>query len=169
MRARDKKKPNVPFQFRKVARRIKYKGREFELYAAPVFRSIVRKSYYQLVKAEKGGKLPRPMFTEESTGKRFYTVWELFSAAELVRKKGTPNFSAKRSIFGDELNIKWAEIRKIIEAGGEPPYPITISYPSRDSLENDLVAILEGFVETRGAVRKIAERIIERHVNSRGL
>lgn len=86
LKAWDKEKPNVPFKFRKVARRIKYKGQVYELYSSSVFRSIIRKSYYQVVKAEKTGKLPRPMFVEASTGRRFYTVWELISAAELVRK-----------------------------------------------------------------------------------
>lgn len=164
----DKVIPEVPFRFRNPAMKIKFNGMIIDLYAASVFRSIIHKSYRQHVAAEKAGKLPRPMFVDKNTGRRYYTVWELAATSELVRRNGIPNFSGVGSIFGRKLDEAWRKVRDDLSAGVEPEFPISVSYPNRAALENDLANILQGFVEGTGSIRKIANRIIERHVNSKG-
>lgn len=168
MKLRDKMKPKTPFQFHKVSKKIVYCGKEIDLYSSRTFRAVIRKSYYQVVTAEKNGKLPRPMFVEHSTGRRYYTVWELLAASEIIRKNGVPNFNGRTSKFGDELSKKWAEIRRLVNAGKEPAQPIFLSFPSREALEDELFGLLAGYVESRGGIKKIAERIIEKHINNRG-
>lgn len=140
-----------------------YNGLTLNLYRSKTLRKLLNRTYTALLRLEKQGFIPRPMFT--AGNHRYYTMYELQAVVELnytigIPYKFTPGTEYK---WVTELASRWGEIRQYFLEGQMPPMPLHIQFTSEMDLKEYLRSMLRSAGVTSDVfVERMTERFLER-------
>ena len=118
----------------KTSKIIEFKGQKVLLHSFSVLMKSIGKSKNTILKYERFGLLPRPMFTYDES--RWYTEYELAVLADCKYRYSVPFevYDDRKYKFFDELQKGWASIRKSLMEGTEPDIPVILEFKSKAEL-----------------------------------
>lgn len=111
-----------------------YNGKNLILYPFSKLRSVLGKSKNTILKYERLGFLPKPLFRLK--GGRLYTDYELSILADCKYRYGVPweIYADKKYRFFEELKKGWESVRKSLINGKEPDVPLILEFKSQEEL-----------------------------------